>query len=110
VSRVAGRSASEGIRLAGEVTVDGADLMGVQRSKGGWQRGQEETLGNVDVRVKVRVSDSRQGEFRLKARGFASVALGSVHLEEEINPGSSQWIYAGVFRLGREVATVNERV
>ena len=35
-------------------------------SKGGWQRGHEETRVRVDVRVHARVSDSRQVELRLK--------------------------------------------
>jgi hypothetical protein len=47
VPRVAGSPASEVTRLAGEVTVGGADLMGIQRPKGGCQRGQEETRGDA---------------------------------------------------------------
>jgi hypothetical protein len=44
---------------------------------------------DMDARAKIRVLDSRQVEFRLKARGFAIVALGSVHLEV-IYRGSGQ--------------------
>jgi hypothetical protein len=34
--------------------------------------------GDMDARVKIRVLDSRQVEFRPKARGIAIVALGSI--------------------------------
>jgi hypothetical protein len=65
---------------------------------------------DMDVRIKIRVLHSREVELRLKARGFAIVALGSGHLEESCHD-SGQSRHIGVWyspEVGK-VGTVNER-